>query len=105
LNPACKHGPTAPPPTFACHRRKQNDKICRVRHRLLGRHRLEHGILIGNNRLPLGLILGIDFGRDGPVLGTVEQDGVDNVFGTHVGLVVIDVGCAVRAVIAVDGIP
>jgi len=30
---------------------------------------------------------------------------VDNVFGTHVGLVVIDVGCAVGAVIAVDGIP
>lgn len=65
------------------------------------RPRLKHRPLRRHRRLPVVPILGIDLSRGLPVLGALEQRGADHVLGRVDGLVVVDVGGAVGAVVAV----
>jgi len=84
---------------------KENTKYPCIQCQLLGRCQLVHRTLISNIRLPLCGILRVDFGTDAPVLGAVDQRGADNVFWTHLGLVVVDVARTVRAIVAMDRVP
>ena len=51
--------------------------------------------------LPAQTVLAEDLGGDGEGLGAVEEGGADDDLGAEDGLVVVDVGGAVGAVVAV----
>jgi len=57
-----------------------------------------------NLLLPVHLRLAVDLSVGFPVLASVEEDGADDDFRAHDGLVVVDMGGAVGAVVAVDGV-
>lgn len=59
-------------------------------------------LLIRNLGLPLQVILSIDLRGDRPLLGALERRGADDVLWAHHGLVVVDVGGAGWAEVAVD---
>lgn len=52
--------------------------------------------------LPLGHILSVDLGAHRPFLGALQGGGAKDVFGAQGGLVVVDVGGARRAEVAVN---
>ena len=66
---------------------------------LLRRHHLKSCC---NLRLPRHLSLAPDLGSRLPLLRAVEEDGSDHELGAHDSLMVVDVGGAVGAIVAID---
>lgn len=58
-----------------------------------------------NLRLPGQPILAVDLGRDLEAFAALQQAGPHDNLVAQDGLVVVDVGGAVRAIVAVDGVP
>lgn len=71
---------------------------------LRGGSKLEDVVSSSNGRLPFDVILRVDLCGHWPILETFQSGGADDVFGACGGLVVVDMGCAVGAEIAVYGV-
>lgn len=70
-----------------------------TRTRLLWR---QDGEGVRNLLLPGHLVLAVDLGGGGELLALLNEDGAEDVFVAHDGLLVVRVGRAGRAVVAVD---